>query len=181
VDIKPLTDFKALTDLKLLKLLKYLKLLTDLKPLKPLKIMKLKLQRRFRAETYTIGSLYIDGKYFCDTLEDKDRALKQSMPLSEIKKIKIMHQTAIPTGAYSVIVNMSPSKLRILPRLQNVPGFDGILIHRGNTAGDSSGCILLGENKVKGKVINSTGYETKLVELLITAQAKSEEITVEIT
>jgi hypothetical protein len=142
--------------------------------------MILKLQRRFRGEDYTIGSLHVDGVYFCDTLEDRDRGLKQSMPLSEILKIKVMHRTAIPTGTYKVIVNLSPSKQRVLPRLLDVPGFDGILIHRGNTADDSSGCVIVGENRVKGKVINSTGYETKLVELLTEAQNRNEIITIEI-
>jgi hypothetical protein len=89
------------------------------------------------------------------------------MPLDEIKRIKIPHETAIPTGVYKVIVNMSPSKKRMLPRLLDVPGFSGILIHRGNTKHDSSGCILVGENKVKGKVINSTQYEKRLVEILM--------------
>lgn len=57
---------------------------------------------------------------------------------------------------------MSPKFKRELPRILNVPHFDGILIHRGNTAKDTSGCILIGENKVKGKVINSTPYELDL-------------------
>jgi hypothetical protein len=128
--------------------------------------MELRLQRRFLGKDYTIGSLYVDGEYFCDTLEDTDRGLTQEMPLEEIRRIKIPHETAIPTGVYQVIVNMSPAKKRMLPRLLDVPGFSGILIHRGNTKSDSSGCILVGENKVKGKVINSTQYEKKLVEML---------------
>jgi hypothetical protein len=130
--------------------------------------MELRLQRRFLGKDYTIGSLYVDGEYFCDTLEDTDRGLTQDMPLEEIRRIKIPHETAIPTGVYRVIVNMSPAKKRMLPRLLDVPGFSGILIHRGNTKSDSSGCILVGENKIKGKVINSTQYEKKLVEMLQT-------------
>jgi hypothetical protein len=99
------------------------------------------------------------------------------MSLSEISAKKVMHQTAIPTGEYQIIVNLSPAKKRMLPRLLDVPGFEGILIHRGNTEDDSSGCILVGENKVKGKVINSTQYEEKLVKLLTDV----EKITIEIT
>ena len=140
--------------------------------------MKLRLQRRFRGDGYTIGSLYIDGEYFCDTLEDADRGLTQTMSPEEIRRIKIPHETAIPTGVYKVIVNLSPAKRRMLPRLSDVPGFSGILIHRGNTKSDSSGCILVGENKVKGKVINSTPYEKRLVEILTGAQEQGEEITI---
>jgi hypothetical protein len=143
-------------------------------------IMELILQRRFLGGEYTIGSLYIDGERFSDTLEDVDRGLSQSMSPEEIRKIKIPHETAIPTGTYRVIVNLSPAKKRMLPRLLDVPGFSGILIHRGNTKNDSSGCILVGENKVKGKVINSTLYEKRLVEILTEAQENGETIEIEI-
>jgi len=132
--------------------------------------------RTAKRPSYTIGKMYIDGEYFCDTLEDTDRELHQNMPLAEIKKIKIAHQTAIPTGTYKVIVNMSPRFRRLLPRLLDVPCFAGILIHRGNSDRDTSGCILVGENKVVGKVINSTPYEIKLVEML----KDESEITIEI-
>jgi hypothetical protein len=146
--------------------------------------MRLILHRRFLGKEYTIGSLYIatesENEYFCDTLEDVDRGLSQSTSLEEIKRIKIPHETAIPTGEYKVIVTLSPAKKRMLPRLLDVPGFSGILIHRANTKHDSSGCILVGENKVKGKVINSTGYEKRLVEILTKAQEQDEEINIEI-
>jgi hypothetical protein len=111
-------------------------------------------------------------------LEDKDRGLTQDMPLDKIRRIKVAHETAIPMGVYKVIVNLSPSKRRMLPRLLDVPGFSGILIHRGNTNSDSSGCILVGENKVKGKVINSTQYEKRLVEILTEAQNRDEDIRI---
>jgi hypothetical protein len=142
--------------------------------------MELKLQRRYRGDGYTIGSFYINGEYFCDTLEDADRGLTQTMPPEEIRRIKVAHETAIPTGVYKVIVNLSPAKRRMLPRLLDVPGFSGILIHRGNTKNDSLGCILVGENKVKGKVINSTPYEKQLVKILTEAQEQGEEINIEI-
>lgn len=142
--------------------------------------MKLKLQRVARKPTYTIGKLYIDDKYFCDTLEDTDRGLKQADSVNSIKVIKVPSQTAIPTGTYEVIVNISPRFGRMLPRLINVPGFDGILIHRGNTDKDTSGCILVGENKMVGKVINSTPYELKLTTLIQNAQSNKETITIEI-
>lgn len=128
--------------------------------------MKIELKRIAKKPNYTIGKMYLDGKYFCDTLEDTDRGLRQLMPLDVIQRIKVMHLTAIPTGTYKVILNVSPSKGRLLPRLLDVPGYDGILIHRGNTPNDTSGCILVGENKAVGMVLNSTKYELELVEML---------------
>jgi hypothetical protein len=130
-------------------------------------MIKLLVKREFFAETYTIGKLYVDGVYFCDTLENPVRP----------DGVKIPNETAIPYGTYEVIVNFSPKFKRVLPRLLNVPMFDGILIHRGNSVKDTSGCILVGENKVKGMVLNSTPYEEKLVELL--KDKKDIEITIE--
>lgn len=130
-------------------------------------MIKLLVKREFFAETYTIGKLYVDGVYFCDTLENPVRP----------EGVKIPNETAIPYGTYGVIVNFSPKFKRVLPRLLNVPMFDGILIHRGNSVKDTSGCILVGENKVKGMVLNSTPYEEKLVELL--KDKKDIEITIE--
>lgn len=142
--------------------------------------MNILVKRIAKKTTYTIGKMYIDGKYFCDTLEDTDRGLTSNDSIPYIKGKKVMHQTAIPTGTYKVIVNKSPKFGRMLPRLLNVPGFDGILIHRGNSDKDTSGCILVGENKVIGKVINSTPYETKLVSMLLEAQNKSNGINITI-
>lgn len=139
--------------------------------------MKIEVKRIAKRNTYTIGKMYIDGNYFCDTLEDVDRGINQKDSLDTIKKIKVAGATAIPTGTYKVIVNMSPKFQRNLPRLIDVPGFEGILIHRGNTDKDTAGCILVGENKVVGKVINSTVYEKKLVNIL---QNTKEDITITI-
>ena len=142
--------------------------------------MEILVRRIAKRPTYTIGKMYIDGQYFSDTLEDTDRGLTQKDSLASIKSKKIANQTAIPTGIYKVIVNMSSKFKRNLPRLIDVPGFDGILIHRGNTDKDTSGCILIGENKVVGKVLNSTPYETALVDKLTKAQNKGESITITI-
>ena len=142
--------------------------------------MEILVKRVAKRPTYTIGKMFTNGEYFSDTLEDTERGLTQDTPLSIIKNKKIAGSTAIPTGRYEVIINRSPKFKRNLPRLQNVPGFDGILIHRGNTDKDTAGCILVGENKVVGKVINSTGYELKLVEILTKAQNNKELITITI-
>ena len=96
--------------------------------------MELVLERRYLKPSYTIGCLSVCGTRFCDTLEDRVRDLKQEP--------KVPGATAIPAGRYEVIVNRSPRFGRDLPRLLDVPGFEGILIHRGNTAKDTAGCIL---------------------------------------
>lgn len=125
--------------------------------------MKLELKRVAKKETYTIGKLYIDGKYFCDTIEDKDRALDSSMSEAAILAKKIKHQTAIPTGTYKVGLTISPRFKTLLPLLYDVKGFSGIRIHSGNTAEDSSGCIIVGTNDVVGKVLNSRTTMQKLL------------------
>lgn len=140
--------------------------------------MKLLLKRIAKKTNYTIGKLYIDGQYFADTIEDKDRGLTQNMPLSEIKKVKIPNETAIPTGTYNVTINVISPKFSKkdfykknadggrVPRLLNTPGFEGILIHCGSDQNSSSGCIIVGENKIVGKVVNSQNTFIKLYKIL---------------
>ena len=96
--------------------------------------MKLVLKRFEYAKTYTVGKLYINGTFYCYTLEDTVR------PKGE----KIDGQTAIPTGTYPVIIDVSNRFKRRLPHVLNVPGFEGIRIHTGNSSADTQGCILLG-------------------------------------
>lgn len=132
--------------------------------------MNLVLKRIAKRDTYTVGQLYIDGRYWCDTLEDRVRDLS--------KERKVAGETAIPAGTYDVVVNISPKFKRLLPRLLSVPHFEGVLIHRGNTAADSAGCILVGENKAKGKVLNSTIWEHRITEYLLDAQNKGEDIKI---
>lgn len=138
--------------------------------------MELLLKRIAKRETYTIGHLYIDGKYFCDTCEDKDRGLMQSLPLSVNVAKKKKGATAIPTGRYRVTLDVqSPrfSKMTqykfcngYVPRILNVPAFDGVCIHIGNTAKDTEGCPLVGENKAVGQVLNSTATFRKFYDEL---------------
>ena len=141
--------------------------------------MKMLLKRRFLGDNYTIGTLFINGERFCDTLEDKNRDVNRNGKFDGREK-KVQGETCIPFGTYKVTLNLSPRFKRPLPRLLDVPNFEGVLIHRGNTAKDTEGCILVGENKVKGKVINSTPYEVELVRRCADAIANKEEITIEI-
>ena len=138
--------------------------------------MILTLDRKYKLPTYTIGKLYIDGEYFCDTLEGKDRGLTDGMTVSEISKIKIKKETAIPTGTYKVTITYSNRFKKNMPLINNVKGFEGIRIHSGNTNQDTEGCILVGFNKVKGNVINSRGTYNKLFSIL----SKSNNITITI-
>lgn len=142
--------------------------------------MKLLLKRRYLGDEYTIGSLFINDTYFSDTLEDKVRDHNKDGDLNDPGEGKVYGNTAIPYGEYQVIVNKSPKFGRMLPRLLNVPHFEGILIHRGNTHHDSAGCILVGENKVKGMVINSTKYEIEIVRILQDVMQRGEKITIKI-
>lgn len=128
--------------------------------------MDLKLKRIYSGDTYTIGHLYIDGDYYCDVLEDTDRGLTDDMSEEQIKKIKVYGKTAIPKGTYKVEVTYSPKFKRYLPILLNVKGFTGIRIHSGNIPEDTLGCLLVGYNKEKGKVLNSRVTSDKLTALL---------------
>lgn len=155
--------------------------------------MKLKLERIYTCDKYTIGKLYIDNSYFCDTIEDCDRGLSKCMSDSEISEKKIYGETAIPTGMYDVTLKEKSPKFSnfskykwakicngYIPRLINVPGFEGILIHVANKAEDILGCIGVGQNKVKGQVINSTTTFNKLIPIMQKADENNEDITIEI-
>ena len=153
--------------------------------------MELTLDRKWKKDHYTIGRLFVDGELFCNTLEDTDRGLDQKHPLNIIRNKKIPNQTAIPTGKYEITLNVvSPrfSKYEYymdvcdgkLPRLLNVPGYDGILLHVGSTAENSSGCILVGYNKIKGKLTEGKMVFAKLYDLMKAAKDRGEEITIEI-
>ena len=128
--------------------------------------MELLVVRYHKKPNYTIGKLFIDGEYFCDTLEDADRGLANAMPTSQIQAAKRKGTTAIPTGRYLMELTLSPRFGRTLPIIIGVKGFDGIRIHRGNTHEDTEGCILVGENKAVGKVLNSANTENRLMERL---------------
>lgn len=134
--------------------------------------MKLRLERLWKKSGYTVGRLYVDDKLFCNTLEDVVRRLPEEK--------KIPGKTAIPAGTYRVIFNWSPKFGRNLPRLLNVPYFEGTLIHPGNTAEDSAGCILVGKNTSIGRLSESRYTSDRLNVLIEDAQRKGEAITIEI-
>lgn len=133
--------------------------------------MKLTLLRIFKSSNYTIGKFFIDGEYFCDTLEDTVRELPVTCPNTPkgrpcICREKVYSQTAIPAGTYRITMQQSPRFHRTLPYLHDVPHFLGVLIHSGNTAGDTAGCILVGRNKVKGQMVESRVTSDKLNAIL---------------
>ena len=153
--------------------------------------MKLLVDRKYKKSTYTIGNLYVDGKYFSNTLEDRDRGLKQTDPLSTIKSKKVYGETAIPTGKYRITLDVvSPKYSAVawyrklcggrMPRILNVPGYEGVLIHPGNSAIDTMGCILTGKNSVKGRLTASRDTFEKLYKLLDAANKRHEIIEIEI-
>lgn len=154
--------------------------------------MELTLERRWKKDTYTIGNLYINGIFFCNTLEDKDRGLSQSMPVSKIKEVKIAAVTAIPTGRYRILMDVVSPKYSLkpwyfsnchggkVPRLDNVPGYSGILIHVGNTDKDTNGCILVGKNDVKGMVTKSKDTFLSLYRKMYEAYQRGESINITI-
>ena len=128
--------------------------------------MKIKLIRQVFTDKSTIGSLYLNDVFFCYTLEDKDRGLDQSQSVFTIQSKKLFGITAIPYGKYPLIVNKSPKFGRLLPRLQGIKGFDGVLIHRGNSAEHSHGCILVGYKKGTDCIMESTKAEADLITIL---------------
>lgn len=144
--------------------------------------MRLRLKRIFKGDKYTVGKLYVNNIYFCDTLEDKVRNLP--------KEPKVYGETAIPAGIYEIDMNTVSPKFRsrswakkwggIVPRLKNVPYFEGVLIHVGNNKDDTDGCIIVGDNQVVGGLVNSTIQFNRLMQRLIDAKKKGESITIEI-
>ncbi len=133
--------------------------------------MELILTRIAKRKTYTIGYLEIDGQPFCDTLEPTWRDIGWGRPGR-----KVAGRTAIPEGRYPVVVTFSPRFEKWLPLLIHVPQFDGIRIHAGNTAEDTEGCILLGQNLKPGMVLNSRIWTYRLVKAITEARERDEAI-----
>lgn len=125
-------------------------------------LMKLKLQRLYFKPEYTIGKLYLNDVYFCDTLEDTYRDLT--------KEPKVYGMTCIPFGTYKVVLSYSEKFKQVLPELVDVPLFKDIKIHAGNFPRDTDGCIIVGYNTIKGGVVNSKETIVKLIEKIKDSQ-----------
>lgn len=143
-----------------------------------MKTAKLLLIRKNKQKGYTEGELYLNGKFFCFTLEDTDRDYNKDGDLDDKDESKIYGETAIPYGKYPIILNMSPRFKKILPRLQNVKGFDGVLIHGGNKVADTLGCILVGD-KIKDGIIPA-GQSGPAITRLLAELNKYEKIYIKI-
>lgn len=141
--------------------------------------MELLLERKWLKDKYTIGRLSVDGVFFCNVLEDKVVDLNKNGTF-DCGELKIKGHTAIPYGVYEIDITYSPKFKRELPILLDVPHFEGIRIHRGNTPKDTEGCLIPGENKEIGKVLNSTKYEIELIKLIKQSKLKNEKITIKI-
>lgn len=128
--------------------------------------MKLLLKRIALKSTYTIGRLFVDGKYFCDTLEPTVRDLNRNGFFDNGEQ-KQFGKTAIPYGTYNVTLTLSPRFGRILPLLHGVQDFAGVRIHSGNTEEDTQGCILVGYNRAVGKVLDSRKTEQRLINMML--------------
>lgn len=128
--------------------------------------MKLTLKRIAKRANYTIGNLYIDGAYYCDTMEPTDRE----------GGVKIMGRTAIPKGVYRILMTYSPKLKKDAPLLLNVPNFEGVRIHAGNTYNDTEGCILCGFNTIVGKLTQSKKTTDALVAKIADAKEKGENV-----
>lgn len=130
--------------------------------------MKLRLQREIFTEKSTIGELFVDDKFECYTLEDR------------VRPVKVPKKTAIPMGTYRVEVNRSRRFKRLMPLLIDVPNFQGIRIHSGNTAEDTEGCILVGQVKGENRISKSRLAFEALFKKIYDAWKRKVPISIEI-
>lgn len=153
--------------------------------------MEIHIDRKWKKETYTIGKMFINGEFFSNTLEDKDRGFSSDTSVDYIKAHKVYGETAIPTGTYEIKLTPSPKfATRVwgkkyqgkVPEIPNVKGFSGVRIHPLNTAADSLGCVGVGKNTKPGMITSSTEYYYQLMDnYILPAIKKGEKITLKIT
>ena len=156
--------------------------------------MEIVLNRLYKKDDYTIGKLYLNGEYFCDTLEDKVRDLNKDGDLNDVGEGKVYGKTAIPYGRYEITLDVTSPKFSKyefyretcggkVPRLLNVPHFEGILIHvaDGHKGADLlSGCIGVGYNLIKGGLLNGKQVFCDLYRELASANERGEQIWITI-
>lgn len=143
--------------------------------------MNILLKRFALKPLYTVGHIYIDGKYITDSLEPPSRHLTSEMKVSAIQRAKLPDGTAIPTGTYRILITRSPRFGKWLPLLLDVPGFSGVRIHAGNTKADTTACILPGKNRYPGRVISSTLALHDIINRMTAALSRGEKIFITIT
>ena len=155
--------------------------------------MEIVVDRRYRKESYTIGRMLINGQFFCNTLEPPVRDLNEN-GIFDCGETKIEGKSAIPFGRYEVTLDVKSPKYSnftkypwaqlydgYLPRLVDVPHFEGVLIHVGNEVKDTAGCLLCGKNTIKGKVTSSTLTFCSLMdEYFLPAKRRGEKIYITI-
>lgn len=155
--------------------------------------MLIKVERKARKSAYTVGKVSIDGKAFCDSLEDTDRGATQDMTFTPTGGAngywttkdggiinKVYGKTAIPTGVYDACSFYWPKFRCYVVMLLRVPGFTGILLHNGMTADNSEGCILLGKNNIVGRLDGNRIYMDALVARVMAAEHRGEKVEVEV-
>ena len=144
--------------------------------------MKLRLYRKVKKITYTIGRLYFaDMK--CDTLEPPVRKLLDingDGDFNDEGEGKVYGNTAVPAGCYRIIMIYSPTFKRLMPYLQDVPGFTGVMIHPLNDVTQTKACIGPGENTIRGKLVNSRAWSDVINAKLIEAEKREEKNWIEI-
>jgi len=135
-------------------------------------ILELIVFRKYFGEKYTIGRFYADDKYLCDTMEPVVRQLhdlNHNGTFTDPGEGKIMGKTAIPCGRYKITMEMFLKHNRLTPMLHDVYGFTEIFIHAGADVTWTAGCILVGENKIKGQLINYGYWETTISNIITDA------------
>lgn len=155
--------------------------------------MNIKIERKARKKDYTIGKVYVNGQYFCDSLEDTDRGITQIMPFTPTGGAngywmnadggiieKVYAKTAIPTGIYECCGYWWAKHKCYVIMLLRVPGFTGILMHNGMTADHSEGCILLGKNNIVRRLDGNRMYMDALASRMLACERIGERVTVEV-
>lgn len=151
--------------------------------------MKIIIDRVYKYPKYTVGEVYVNGNFYCYSMEDTDRGLHVDMPMRYLRERKVYGETAIPCGTYEVIIDYSPKFKRYMPhvmyrneedKLVEVPSFSGIRLHPLNTAEDSLGCIGFGDWQGSNRIVNSKAYTAMLTDKIQKARNKKEKVILEI-